>query len=171
MPCSRIIEHSEFREEKTMAEAKEPSLQGLNALVGEWDIEAIHQMLPSTVVHGHSVFEWLEGEKFLIVRTHMDHPDFPDSIAIIGDAEGLRMHSFDSRGVARILQMSFMDGVWKLWRDTADFSPLDFSQRFVGTFSNDGKTIDGRFEICYDGTTWEDDMQITYRRTTGPRSS
>lgn len=24
-------------------------------------------MVPSTVVHGHSVFEWLEGEKFLIV--------------------------------------------------------------------------------------------------------
>jgi hypothetical protein len=82
-----------------MAEAKEPSLQGLNALVGEWDIDATHPMVPSTVVHGHSVFEWLEGEKFLIVRARSDHPDFPDSISIIGDTGGLRMHYFDSRGV------------------------------------------------------------------------
>jgi hypothetical protein len=51
-----------------MAEAKEPSLRGLNALVGEWDPEATHRMVPSTVVHGHSAFEWLEGEKILIVR-------------------------------------------------------------------------------------------------------
>jgi hypothetical protein len=98
-------------------------------------------MVPSTVVHGHSVIEWLEGEKFLIVGARMDHPDFPDSISIIGDTEGLGMHYFDSRGVARILQMSFTDGAWKLLRDTADFSPLNFAQRFVGTFSNDGKTI------------------------------
>lgn len=153
-----------------MAETKEPSLQGLNALVGEWDTEATHQMSPSTVVHGHSVFEWLEGGTFLILRARLDHPDFPDSISIIGDTGGLRMHYFDSRGVARIYQMSFMDGVWKLWRDTADFSPLDFEQRFVGTFGNDGKTIDGRFEICRDGTTWEDDLQINYRRTTRPTS-
>lgn len=156
---------------KTMAEAKEPSLQVLNALVGEWGIEASHPMVSSTVVHGHSVFEWLEGEKFLIVRARLDHLDFPDSISIIGDTEGLRMHYFDSRGVARIYQMSIMDGVWKLWRDTADFSPLDFAQRFVGTFSNDDKTIDGRWEICRDDATWEDDLQITYRRTTGPSSS
>jgi hypothetical protein len=152
-----------------MAEAKEPILQGLSALVGEWDTEATHPMVPSTVVHGQAVFEWLEGEKFLIVRARTDHPDFPDSISIIGDTEGLRMHYFDSRGVARIYQMSFMDGVWKLWRDTADFSPLDFAQRSVGTFSKDGKTIDGRWEICHDGTTWEDDLQITYRRTAHPR--
>jgi hypothetical protein len=149
-----------------MAEATVPSLQGLDALVGEWDTEATHPMLPSTVVRGLSVFEWLEGEKFLILRARSDHPDFPDSISIIGDTEDLRMHYFDSRGVARIYQMSFMDGVWKLWRDTADFSPLDFAQRFAGTFSNDHKTIDGRWESCHDGRTWEDDLQITYRRIT-----
>jgi hypothetical protein len=40
--------------------------------------------------------------------------------------------------------LSLVDGVWKLWRDTADFSPLDFARRLVATFSSDGKTIDGR---------------------------
>ena len=148
-----------------MAEAKEPSLHGLNELVGEWDTEATHPMVPSTVVHGHSVFEWLEGEKFLIVRARSDHVDFPDSISIMGDTEGLRMHYFDSRGVARTYQMSFTEREWKLWRDRPDLSPLDFSQRFTGTLRSDGKTIDGQWEICHDGTTWEDDLQITYRRT------
>ena len=148
-----------------MVEAKEPALQGLNALVGEWDTEVAHQMYPSTVVHGHSTFTWLEGEKFLIVRARSNHPDFPDSISIIGDTQGLCMHYFDSRGVARTYQMSLTDREWKLWRDRPDLSPLNFSQRFTGTLSTDGKTISGRFEISHDGSTWEHDLEITYRRT------
>ena len=34
------------------------------------------------------------------------------------------------------------------------------------TPGTDGKTIDGRWEISHDGTTWEDDLQIFYRRIT-----
>jgi hypothetical protein len=40
-----------------------------------------------------------------------------------------------------------VDGVWALWRDTGDCSPLDYAQCSVRTFSNDGKTIDGRYQI------------------------
>ena len=50
-----------------MAEAKEPSLQGLNVLVGEWYTEATHPMVPSTVVHGIASSSGWRGEKFLIV--------------------------------------------------------------------------------------------------------
>jgi hypothetical protein len=75
------------------------------------------------------------------------------------------MHYFDSRGVARTYQMSFTEREWKLWRDRPDLSPLDFSQRFTGTLSSDGNTISGRWEISHDGSTWEHDFQITYRRT------
>ena len=45
-----------------------------------------------------------------------------------------------------------------------DFSPLDFSQRFTGTFSEDGKTIEGRWEISHDGETWETDFDMTYTK-------
>jgi hypothetical protein len=76
-------------EEKTM-EATNPSLRALSALIGEWTTEATHPAFPSTVVLGRSTFEWLEGERFLIARARSDHPDFPDSISIIGDAGGLR---------------------------------------------------------------------------------
>ena len=57
--------------------------------------------------------------------------------------------------------MSFEDGTWKLWRDAPDFSPLEFAQRFSGTFSADGTTIAGRWEIRHDGTTWEHDFDLT----------
>jgi hypothetical protein len=160
-----------------MAEAKEPSLQGLNALVGEWDTEATHPMLPATVVHGHSLFEWLEGEKFLIVRARLDHPDFPDSISIIGNTgidrvgesggeartDGLRMHYYDSRGVHRIYEVSVSEKAWEFSRDAPGFS-----QRFTGTFEEEGNRISGLSKLSLDDATWEDDLQITYRRTTGP---
>jgi hypothetical protein len=79
-------------------ETTSAQLQALRALVGEWTTEATHPMLPSTVARGRSAVEWLEGETFLIVRARNDHPEFPDSISIIGDTGGLRMHYFDSRG-------------------------------------------------------------------------
>ena len=117
--------------------------------------------------HAEATFEWLEGRRFLIQRWQVDFPAAPDGIAIIGpgDAEGTyRQHYFDSRGVARVYQMSVEGGVWKLWRDEPDFSPLEFAQRFTGTFSADGMTIAGRWEICHDGSTWEHDFDLTYTR-------
>ena len=36
--------------------------------------------------------------------------------------------------------MSFQDGVWKWWRHATH--PDDFDQRFEGTLSEDGKTIE-----------------------------
>jgi hypothetical protein len=48
------------------------------------------------------------------------------------------------------------------FRSTA--SAIDFSQRYVGTFSDDGRTIEGTWEISHDGTTWEKDFDLTYRK-------
>ena len=137
-----------------------PDLEPLNALVGEWTTEATHPEYPSTVVHGDAAVEWLEGERFLIHRSRTDHPDFPDAIAIIGaPTEGLSMHYFDSRGVFRVYEVSMEDGVWRFWRDAPGFS-----QRFTGTFADDGDTIVGRSQLSRDDSTWDDDLAITYRR-------
>jgi len=73
------------------------SIEGFAALVGEWTTEATHPMLPGVVVRGTASIEWLEGESFLIVRARNDHPQFPDSLSVIGDTDGVRMHYFDSR--------------------------------------------------------------------------
>jgi hypothetical protein len=60
--------------------------------------------------------------------------------------------------------MRFSDGVWTLLRDSPDFSPLSFSQRFTGTFGDDGDTIRGPWETSNDGSTWEHDFDLTYTR-------
>ena len=57
--------------------------------------------------------------------------------------EAYVQHYFDSRGVARVYQMGFRGGLWTLSRTTADYSPLEFSQRYSGRFTDDGNTIDG----------------------------
>jgi len=144
-----------------MGESRHALLQGLGALVGEWASEATHPAYPSSVVHGHSAFEFLEGKKFLILRARSDHPDFPDSISIIGDTEGLRMHYFDSRGVDRLYEVSVSEDAWELSRDAPGFS-----QRFTGQFEEAGDRISGLWQLSRDSTNWKDDLEITYRRTT-----
>jgi hypothetical protein len=146
-----------------------PPVERLDAFVGEWSMEAAFPLAPPTDARGRTVFEWMPGKRFLIQRWEVPLPEAPDGIAIIGFDQGrgtYLQHYFDSRGVARLYEMSFGDGVWKLWRNSEDFSPLNFSQRFTGTFSDDGKTIDGRWEISDDGSTWEHDFDLTYTKIT-----
>jgi hypothetical protein len=155
----------------------ERPLEQLNRLVGTWTTEATHPALPGLIVHGIAVIEWLEGERFLIHRARIDHADFPDSISIIGITDRdrvenaptddpaaatelrLAMHYFDSRGVFRVYDVSVDDQAWRLWRDAPGFS-----QRFTGTFADRGDTIAGHWQLCRDDITWNDDLQITYRR-------
>lgn len=151
----------------------ETTLRALARLVGTWTTEATHPAMPGVVVHGSAVFEWLEGERFVIHRLRTDHPDFPDAVMIIGFTDrdrvghgaapahgGLTMHYYDSRGVFRALDASIDDTTWRLWRPASGFS-----QRFVGTFTDGGDTIVGQWELCEDDVHWRDDLQITYRRT------
>lgn len=144
------------------------SLDALEAFVGEWKILADLEDVPRADIGARVGFAWLPGERFLIQRWEIPVPEAPDGIAIIGadpESEGdYLQHYFDSRGVARVYRMSFADGAWKLWRDAPDFSPLDFSQRYTGTFSAEGTTIAGRWEICHDGDTWEHDFDLTYTK-------
>ena len=137
-------------------------LEPFNAFVGAWEIEATHPAFPSTIVRGTSAFEWLEGEQFLLQRSHTDHPEFPDSLIVFGadDQGGLSMNYFDSRGVHRIYQVSLSDGVWMMWRHSPGFS-----QKFSGRLSVDGNTIDGLWKLSRDDSTWEDDLAVTFRRS------
>ena len=75
-------------------------------LVGAWTSEATHPAVPGTVVLGTAGVEWLEGERLLIWRARVDHPDFPDSLSVLGDTDGLCWHYFDSRGVHRLFELS-----------------------------------------------------------------
>ena len=129
-----------------------------DALVGDWTTEMTHPSMPGTVVHGKSVFELLEGEKFLIQRSRTDHPDFPDSLSVIGEFDdGTQMHYYDSRGVYRVYEASMSDDVLRFSRDEPGFA-----QRFEGAV--DDNSITGLWKLCRDGENWADDLAITYRR-------
>jgi hypothetical protein len=151
-----------------MAAASSTSLAALEPLVGEWSMAAAFGDEPPVDVSARVSFEWLPGERFLVQRWEVPVPEAPDGIAIIGaDPENearYLQHYFDSRGVARVYKMSLENGLWKLWRDEPDFSPLDFHQRFAGNFSDDGTTIAGSWETSPDGESWEHDFDLTYTK-------
>jgi hypothetical protein len=139
-------------------------LEALDIFVGEWSMTSSLAPDPVDAPRARTTFEWLPGRRFLVQRWEIDHPGAPDGIAVIGfDARRgtLLQHYFDSRGVARIYEMSLTDGIWKLQRNG---TPPDFSQRFRGTFDEPGDTIAGTWEISRDGTTWERDFGLTYMR-------
>jgi hypothetical protein len=143
-------------------------IEALEPLVGQWRMVPEFEGMPP-LENGASVrFEWLSGRRFLIERWEVAAPEAPDGIAIIGadpEREGAYLqHYFDSRGVARVYHMTLMAGVWELWRGTPDFSPLDFAQHYRGTFSADGTTIAGAWEIQRPGTPWQLDFRLTYTR-------
>jgi hypothetical protein len=139
-------------------------LAGLDVLVGEW----VEQVVLPGAPAGRAVFEWTLGGRFLVQRSESPLPEFPDGFMIIAPdavAGGLTQHYFDSRGVVRRYRMTLADGVWTLLRTQPDSTPLDFAQRFVGTFSADGNTIEGRWETSRDGGAhWELDFPLTYTR-------
>ena len=99
-----------------MATETEPSpMTDLDVLVGVWQMAS---SLPGAEgLAAETRFEWLTGKQFLVQRWQIEHPDAPDGIAIIGydaDTATFLQHYFDSRGVARIYEMTLADGVWKL---------------------------------------------------------
>jgi len=139
----------------------------LEPFVGEW---ALQVAFPGAapVAGGRAIFAWMAGKRFLIQRWEVPAPSAPDGLAVIGfnEARGTFLqHYFDSCGVARLYEMTFAGGVWNLSRTEADFSPLDFSQRYTGRFSDDGSTIRGRWESSSDGRAWVHDFELIYTKT------
>jgi len=143
-------------------------MKNLEALIGEWSIEVDLPEAPPGDMGARMTIEWMTGEQFLEMRWTVPVPEAPDGIAIIGFDGGrgtLLQHYFDTRGVARVYEMTFEEGLWTLSREKPDFSPLDFHQRYEGRFSHDGSTVDGEWQISHDaGATWERDFGLTYRR-------
>jgi hypothetical protein len=137
-------------------------------LIGSWTVEAEFPTAGPLVVRGRTTFDWLLARRFVLQRTEMDHPDAPDSSSILApDPDrpgGWRQHYFDARGVVRLYDMSFDGRTWTLTRRAADFSPLDFAQRFTAELEDGGDTLAGRWEIAPEGEDWRLDFRLTCRR-------
>ncbi|MBO0704371.1 MAG: hypothetical protein J2P39_03545 [Candidatus Dormibacteraeota bacterium] len=137
-----------------------PMLAPLATLVGEWTVES--PLFPG--VQGRSVFEWLEDGAYLLQRAFAPDPA-PDATWLIGSDDSADHHTalyHDSRGVSRVYQATMRSGTWTIWR----IAP-GFSQRFTATLSEDGRTLSGSWERSNDGSRWEHDFDLVYRRVGG----
>jgi hypothetical protein len=129
-------------------------------LIGEWTTEVRHPDIG--VVHGGMSVEWLDGGGYLVQRSWTEDTRFPRGLCLIGPTEAgdrIVQHYFDSRGVARIYEISLEDGVWLTWRDDPEMS-----QRFTGRFSDDGSAIEVVLERTEPDGAWVHDFDLTYRR-------
>ncbi len=137
------------------------TVDDLAAFVGEWDLEV--DLPGAEDVRGHVVFE-LMGD-VLVQRTTVPVPQAPDSCCIVVAHDGRFMqHYFDSRGVARLYEMTFDGRTWTLERTKPDFTPLEFHQRYAGVLAPDHSTIEGEWQSSADGSDWTRDFGLTYRR-------
>ena len=139
----------------------------LGRLIGTWEFEPFVD--GRSAGRGRATFEWIEDGAFVVERSDAEWTDSgwienapKSSQSVIGldDTTGeISMLYADSRGVLRIYRGTLTDDAWRLER-----AAPDFHQRFVGEFRDEGRTIDGRWESSPDGTTWEFDFPITYRK-------
>ena len=148
-----------------------PALKQLDALVGEWEMQASVGGQP--MVRGRTAFAWVEGGAFLVQHADAESalPNTPPewganspfpitSLFGLDDVTGrITMLYADGRGICRVYQMNLSDGVWKIWREAPKFF-----QRFTSTFSDDGTTITGHWERSRDGAHWEHDFDLTYTK-------
>jgi hypothetical protein len=137
-------------------------IEALEPLIGDWTLEASFE----NAEPGRATFEWALDRQFVIERSEAPDPA-PNGLVIMAWDEGrggYLQHYFDSRGVVRLYDMTFQNGVWTLTRTKPDFTPLSFSQRYIGTLSEDGKTIAGQWEASDDGTAWKLDFELKYTR-------
>ena len=140
----------------------EGALGKLDQLIGEWTLEAVPPDGEPWPGEARATIEWHDSRSHLVVRTTIEMPEAPNSIAIIGcdGANGTYYQLYsDDRGVCRVYEMSIDDGEWRLWREGEPFA-----QRFTGRFEDGGDTIAGRWELARDGEEFRTDFDLTYRR-------
>lgn len=129
------------------------------ALIGTWDTEATHPQFEGTVPGVHT-YEWLEGRRFVVLRSHNEHELFPDAIAVIGapeEGDGLVMEYFDSRGVRRTYGIELAGGVLRTWRDHPGFD-----QRSEARIGGDEFVL--QYQLAETPGDWKDDLRTVYRR-------
>lgn len=137
-----------------------PALKLFEPLVGEWQTTGTHPYFPDAKLHGRVSFEWIEGGAFLMMRSELDHPKFPDGIAIFGsddEAQTYYMIYFDERGVSRKQDVSITESQLKWWRDDPHFS-----QRYTMDIAKHKLVSYG--EMSRDGGEWEKDLSLIYKK-------
>ena len=95
----------------------------LQPLIGEWSLAMVMpgepRPEPLPDIGARATFEWMGDKAFVLERWSVPIPEAPNGLAILGWDEGRQtflQHYFDERGVARVYEMAFDGGVWRLER-------------------------------------------------------
>lgn len=143
----------------------------LRVLIGTWEFAATKD--GRAMGRGSTTFEWIEDGAFIL--QHADDVPSQDAdpewvanspmpvTSILGFDDTTLEHVIlysDARGVFRIYRMTFSEDEWRVWREAPEFH-----QRYIGAIRDDGRTIEGRWESSPDGSAWEPDFDMTYRKT------
>lgn len=134
-----------------------PQLKYFEVLIGTWEVES--PQFPG--FKGQNIFKPFENGSYILQRSINPHT-VPSSTWIIGSDESdgtIIALYYDTRNVSRIYQMNLTNDTWKIWRDAPGFF-----QRFEGKLSKEGNTIKGQWEKSSDGTSWEFDFELIYKR-------
>jgi len=135
----------------------------LDVFVGVWKTAGEEKggaERPSVKFTAEDTYEWLPGGYFLFHRFDADMPDGNvKGVEIIGystESQTFPMYSFDSLGNATVLQGKNEGERWTI---------LGESIRFTGSFSDNGKTFNGLWEMRSDGgAAWQPWMDVTLRK-------
>lgn len=135
-----------------------PALERLDVFVGSWKTEGIIMEVetePAKILKASDKYEWLAGGFFLIhhVDGYMGDEEIK-TIEIIGydDAsQSFFTHSYDNYGTVGAYQANLLDRKWIINGKT---------ERFNGSFNDDGTILSGKWELSSDGSNWAPWMEI-----------
>jgi hypothetical protein len=139
------------------------ALTAFDPIIGVWDTMGTHGMIPDTILHGRTSFDWhLSGGFIRMQSSIQEGVGIPAGTALIASDDELGtyiMSYYDERGVSRTYNVRLQDSVMTWWRDAPSFS-----QRYSLTFSQDKRTMIGKGELSSVGSAWEKDLDLTYRK-------
>ncbi|MEO7364927.1 MAG: hypothetical protein ABIW03_01250 [Sphingomicrobium sp.] len=121
-----------------------------------------HPQVPGKALRGRTSFAWHEGGGFLILRSEVDEPQFPDGLAIIASdnvSGQFIMTYFDERVISRIYQVTPGDRTVTWSRD----DPV-FSQSVTITAESGGDRLISRGRMSERGGAWVDDLSQVFER-------
>ena len=140
-----------------------PALQSLAFLIGDWSTAGTHPAVSDESLPGRTSFAWAEGGAFLVMRSQVDHADFPDGIAIFG-SDGvlgiITMCWFDERGVSRLCPVTVRERTISWHHDDPNFR-----QRVRITADAAGKRMVSSGEMAEDDGNWGEDVSQVFLLT------